>query len=141
MKKVVIVLALIILILGGVTLIALNKANNTTKDGINLSTKAKQVTSCFDMNSLKSRLYLFMLDNGSYPSTAQGIEALLVNPSVTDYPHYPAKAYLRTFPKDPWDNPFSYTNIDKTVELISYGADGVKGGTAANKDIYLSKCK
>jgi len=141
MKKIVMIVGVIVLVLIGVYLALENKMNKATHEGNAILIKAKQEVSCLKMTDLTKRLYMFMLDNTSYPSTEQGIEALVVNPSADAYPHYPAKGYLRALPKDAWGNPFSYAYIDNNVVLMSYGADAVKGGTSENKDIYLSECK
>jgi len=102
--------------------------------------KAKRDTVCLKMNDLKKRLDMFKLDNGVFPDTEEGFEALLQNPDPDKYPNYRAKPYLRKLPKDSWKTPFVYINKGDDVEIISYGADRKEGGEENNADIFFSKC-
>jgi general secretion pathway protein G len=102
--------------------------------------KAKRDTVCLKMNDLKKRLDMFKLDNGVFPETEEGFEALLSNPDSDKYPNYRAKPYLKKLPKDSWKTPFVYINKGDDVEIISFGADRKEGGEDNGKDIFFSKC-
>jgi len=102
--------------------------------------KAKRDTVCLKMNDLKKRLDMFKLDNGVFPDTEEGFEALLQNPDSDKYPNYRAKPYLKKLPKDSWKTPFVYINKGDSVEIISYGADRKEGGEDNSADIFFSKC-
>jgi general secretion pathway protein G len=102
--------------------------------------KAKRDTVCLKMDDLKKRLDMFKLDNGMYPDTEEGFEALVKNPDADKYPNYPAKPYLKKIPKDSWKTPFVYINKGDDVEIISYGADRKEGGEENAKDILFSQC-
>ena len=115
--------------------------------------QAKRDTVCLKMNDLKKRLDMFSLDNGSYPDTEEGFEALLSNPDTEEgfeallsnpdaekYPNYRAKPYLKKLPKDSWKTPFVYIKKGDDVEIISFGADRKEGGEDNGKDILFSHC-
>jgi general secretion pathway protein G len=102
--------------------------------------QAKRDTVCLKMDDLKKRLDMFKLDNGVYPDTEEGIEALLDNPDPEKYPNYRAKPYLKKLPKDSWKTPFVYINKGDDVEIISLAADRKQGGEGNGQDILFSKC-
>lgn len=102
--------------------------------------QAKRDTVCLKMNDLKKRLDMFKLDNGNFPDTEEGFEALLSNPDEEKYPGYRAKPYLKKLPKDAWKTPFVYVNKGSEVEIISFAADRKEGGEDNNKDILFSEC-
>ncbi len=102
--------------------------------------QAKRDTVCLKMNDLKKRLDMFKLDNGNFPETEEGFEALLSNPDEDKYPGYRAKPYLKKRPKDAWKTPFLYVNKGSEVEIISFAADRKEGGEENNKDILFSAC-
>jgi len=102
--------------------------------------KAKRDTVCLKMNDLKKRLDMFKLDNGVYPDTEEGFEALMHNPDAEKYPNYPVKPYLKKLPKDSWKTPFVYINKGDDVEIISYAADRKEGGEESGTDILFSRC-
>lgn len=98
-------------------------------------TKAK-----VDITALKTALKLYKLDNGEYPTTEQGLKALIDPPDKDGGSgNWKKGGYLesRTVPKDPWNNEFIYLSpgTHDEFEIISYGADGVPGGEEKNKDI------
>jgi general secretion pathway protein G len=102
---------------------------------------ARRVKATMDIKALESALKLYKIDCGSYPTTEQGLMALLKKPEI---PPIPAKwrdgGYLdgTAVPKDPWGNPYYYvspTADGKDYEIISYGSDGELGGTGKNADI------
>jgi len=102
--------------------------------------QAKRDTVCLKMDDLKKRLDMFKLDNGVYPDTEEGFEALLNNPDPDKYPNYRPKPYLKKLPKDAWKTPFVYINQGDDVEIISFGADRKEGGEESGKDILFSEC-
>ena len=102
--------------------------------------QAKRDTVCLKMNDLGKRLDMFKLDNGVYPDTEEGFDALLSNPDQEKYPNYRAKPYLKKMPKDSWNTPFVYVKTAEGFELVSFAADRKEGGEEENKDILFSEC-
>jgi len=102
--------------------------------------QAKRDTVCLKMNDLKKRMDMFKLDNGVYPDTEEGFEALLSNPDSDKYPGYRAKPYLKKLPKDSWKTPFIYLKNGSEVEIISFASDRREGGEDGGQDILFSKC-
>lgn len=107
------------------------------------SEKAKKGLVCTQMESIKNALRMFKVDNGTYPSTEEGLEALAKNPDDKRYKNYDANGYFTDglIPRDSWGNNFVYLNEEGDVEIISLGADGVEGGKEEGEDISLSKCR
>jgi general secretion pathway protein G len=126
-------LLIVIVILGGLVAVVAPGLMDAA-DG------AKRDTVCLKMNDLKKRFDMFKLDNGNYPDTAEGFEALLSNPDSDKYPNYRAQPYLKALPKDSWKTPFVYVNKDSDIEIISFAADRKEGGEGSNKDILFSEC-
>jgi len=124
-------LLIVIVILGGLMAIVAPGLMDSQK-------KATRHTMCLSMNDLKGRFEQFELDNGSLPSTDEGINALLSNPSADKYPNYPAAPYLKKVKKDAWGTPFVYVKKGSEIEIISLAADKKEGGDAWDKDIILS---
>ncbi|HVT35844.1 MAG TPA: type II secretion system major pseudopilin GspG [Nevskiaceae bacterium] len=95
--------------------------------------KAKQ-----DISALESALEYYKLDNFSYPSTQQGLEALVNKPGGDPQPHnYKAGGYIKSLPKDPWGNPYQYLSpgVKGEIDIFSYGSDGKPGGDGEATDI------
>lgn len=94
-------------------------------------TKAKQ-----DIRALEAALQLYKLDNFSYPSSEQGLQALVEKPSSGSRLW---RKYIERLPKDPWENDYQYRNPgarnQSGVDVFSFGADGQEGGTEINADI------
>lgn len=89
-----------------------------------------------DIAAIGNALDLYRLDNNAYPSTEQGLEALVEKPSGFPEPRNWRSPYLRKkLPKDPWGNPYQYLSTDQGFELFSYGADGQEGGEGSSADI------
>jgi general secretion pathway protein G len=126
-------LLIVIVILGGLVAVVAPGLMDAA-DG------AKRDTVCLKMNDLKKRFDMFSLDNGTYPDTEEGFEALLSNPDADKYPNYREKPYLKELPKDSWKTPFIYIKKGSDIEIISYGADRKEGGEESNKDILFSEC-
>jgi len=107
------------------------------------SEEAKQKLVCIQMKSLNESLKMFKIDNGAYPSTEEGLKALVENPNPDEYTAYSPSGYIegKNLPKDPWNRPYLYLNVDGSVELISLGSDGKEGGKDENRDQKLSECR
>lgn len=100
--------------------------------------EAKMVKAQQDVIRIESALDMYRLDNGSYPSQGQGLEALVQIPSSPPIPtHYSSSAYLRRMPMDPWGRPYQYRNpgVHGDIDIFSLGADGREGGEESNGDI------
>ena len=101
--------------------------------------EAKVTKTKVDMKSLEEALGLFKLDNGFYPSTEQGLKALVEKPEIGRIPEkFQAGGYLKRVPNDPWGTPFVYLSPgvqSRDFDLISYGADGQPGGENFDADI------
>jgi len=93
--------------------------------------KAKQ-----DINAISSSLQLYKLDNYNYPTTDQGIEALVTQPTDDPQPKN-WKKLLDNMPSDPWGNPYLYLmpGAHGDFDLFTYGADGEDGGEGVNATI------
>jgi general secretion pathway protein G len=92
------------------------------------------------IKNFETALKLFKLDNGFYPSTEQGLVALIEQPTVGKIPlKYKEGGYLeqRVIPADPWGNSYIYISpgIYGDFDLICYGSDGREGGDGTDKDI------
>ena len=81
-------------------------------------------------------LKLYRLDTGSYPSTEQGLRALVERP-LRAGANSAWRAYLDRLPNDPWGHPYQYLNpgAHGEIDVFSYGADGKPDGEAGNADI------
>ena len=102
--------------------------------------KAKVATTKMQIASLESALKMYKLDNGSYPSTEQGLQALVEAPAAGNLPkNWRKGGYLEKgkVPKDPWKNDYIYIcpGSHGDFDLSSYGADGEPGGEGFDKDI------
>ncbi len=102
--------------------------------------EAKQVKARLDIQNLETALKLYKLDNGVYPTTEQGLQALVEKPeSGILAKNWKEGGYLEKgkVPKDPWGNDFVYLSpgLKGDFDIISYGLDGVPGGEGDNKDI------
>ncbi len=102
--------------------------------------EAKQLKARMDIGALETALKLYKLDNGVYPSSEQGLEALVEAPTVGQLPKkWREGGYLekRKVPKDPWENDYVYLSpgLHGDFDLTSYGADGEPGGEGNDQDI------
>jgi general secretion pathway protein G len=107
---------------------------------IGRSDDARVSAARIQIESLTSALKMYKLDNGTYPSTEQGLDALVAQPQSGDVPRNWRKGgYLEKgrVPKDPWGNDFIYMfpGVQGDFDIMSYGADGLSGGDGYNKDI------
>jgi general secretion pathway protein G len=106
--------------------------------------EAKRNLVCVQMKSIyNGALDMFKINNSVYPTTEEGLQALVSNPDEEKYPAYSPNGYFKDgkLPKDSWGHPFIYINDDGNVELISLGADGKEGGKDNKADIRMSECK
>lgn len=93
------------------------------------------------IKNFEQALKLFYVDNGFYPSTEQGLAALVEKPSIGRIPQrWREGGYLesRSVPKDPWGNPYVYISPgihNRDFDIISYGADGQEGGEGKDADV------
>lgn len=102
--------------------------------------EARQLKAKIQIESIETALKLYKLDNGSYPGTEQGLQALVEQPATGNIPtKWREGGYLEKgkLPKDPWGNDFVYLSpgVHGEHDIISYGADGVPGGEGKNMDI------
>ena len=103
--------------------------------------KAKREVAKTQIRSLESALDAYRLDNGFYPTTDQGLDALIKKPEVGRIPaKWREGGYLKParIPKDPWSKEYVYIapgSENREYEIISYGADGEPGGEGNNADI------
>lgn len=89
-----------------------------------------------DISSLMQALKLYKLDNHRYPTTEQGLNALVVKPAAGPSPAN-WKPYLDKLPNDPWGTPYQYLNpgLKGEVDVLSLGGDGKSGGEGFDADI------
>jgi len=91
-----------------------------------------------DLKVLESAVQLYRLDNFRFPTTEQGLAALVAAPtSEPQAPNWAPNGYIDRLPKDPWGNDYQYLQpgVHGPVDIFSYGADGRAGGTGIDADI------
>ena len=90
-----------------------------------------------DIQAMETALTLFKLDNFKYPSTDQGLAALVEKPADPTIRNWRAGGYLKRVNKDPWGNDYQYANpgTHGEYDLYSLGADGQEGGEGENADV------
>ncbi|MBT8087397.1 MAG: type II secretion system major pseudopilin GspG [Gammaproteobacteria bacterium] len=95
-------------------------------------TKAKA-----EISNIENAMKFYRLDNFAYPSTEQGIEALVTKPTDPSIRNWKPGGYLDRLPKDPWGNPYQYLNPGNNGEIDIYtlGRDGRPGGEGLDADI------
>lgn len=97
---------------------------------------ARVKTAKAEMANISQALDMYKLDNYSYPSTSQGIEALVSKPSGSPEPkNYKSGGYMKKLPVDPWGNEYLYFAKGGKFEILSLGADGEEGGEEDATDI------
>ena len=100
--------------------------------------EARRVKAELQIQEISSALKEFKIDNGFYPSTEQGLQALVEKPAVGKTPrNYPSNGYMDKIPKDPWGNDYVYISPGEhgDFDIISYGADREEGGEGNNADV------
>lgn len=100
------------------------------------SDEARVAAARHDIAAIVQSLKLYRLDNGRYPSSEQGLQALVAKPQSTPVPTN-WRQYLDSLPKDPWGNPYQYLSpgVHGEIDVFSFGADGRPGGSGADVDV------
>lgn len=92
-----------------------------------------------DIAQIEKALELFRFNELRYPTTNEGLRALVKAPETLKNAHlYPEEGYIKSIPKDPWGNPYLYLRPgtqSSSYDLFTYGADSIEGGTKQNADI------
>jgi general secretion pathway protein G len=94
-----------------------------------------------DIRAIQTALDLYRLDNFKYPTTEQGLLALVKQPADPSITNYRAEGYLPGVPKDPWNSPYQYSSPGadgKPYEVLTFGRDGKPGGDGYDADISSS---
>jgi general secretion pathway protein G len=94
-----------------------------------------------DIRAIQTALDLYRLDNFKYPTTEQGLQALVKQPADPTITNYAASGYLKSLPKDPWGNVYQYVSPGtdgRDYDIITYGRDGKPGGEGYDADISTS---
>jgi general secretion pathway protein G len=100
--------------------------------------ESRQVAARVDISTLMQALKLYKLDNQRYPTTEQGLQALVQKPTAGPAASgWKEGGYLERLPKDPWGNSYQYLSpgIHGEVDIFSLGADGQPGGTGEDADV------
>ena len=97
---------------------------------------ARSMAAKTDVNNLMQALKLYKLDNQRYPTSEQGLSALIAKPTASPIPPN-WKPYLDKLPNHPWNNAYQYLNpgIKGEIDVMSFGADGQPGGEGKNADV------
>lgn len=97
--------------------------------------QARVVAARQDISALMQALKLYRLDNSRYPTSEQGLDALVKPPAGAS--GAAARSYLERLPNDPWGNPYQYLNpgANGEIDVFSFGADGKPGGEGVDADI------
>ena len=100
--------------------------------------QARIIAAKSDIQAVTNALKLYRLDNGVYPTTEQGLQALAKKPERGEIPrNWKSSGYLDRLPRDPWKNDYQYLNpgLHGEIDVFSFGADGQPGGDGINADI------
>ncbi len=98
--------------------------------------EARVVAARQGISAIQQALRMYKMDNMRYPTTEQGLQALVAKPAIAPVPTN-WKGYLDSLPKDPWGHPYQYLQpgLHGEVDIFSYGSDGVAGGEGNDADI------
>ncbi|HEX5278263.1 MAG TPA: type II secretion system major pseudopilin GspG [Fluviicoccus sp.] len=99
--------------------------------------QARITTTKSSLASIANALEMYRLDNHKYPTTQEGLDALVNKPASAKV--FPDGGYLKGLPSDAWDNPFQYVSpgqAGRKYDIYSFGPDGQEGGEGENADIY-----
>jgi len=123
---------IVVLVILGIlaSIVAPNVIGNVDKSRV---VKAKQ-----DIRSLESALQMYRVDNFRYPTTDQGLQALVEKPtSGSEAKNWQKGGYIPKLPKDPWQNEYQYISPGESgdYDIYTLGADGAPGGSDYNADI------
>ena len=91
-----------------------------------------------EISTIENAMKFYRLDNFVYPSSEQGVEALVTKPNDPNVKNWNPGGYLERLPTDPWGNPYIYRNPGTKggdIDVLTLGADGVEGGEGNNADI------
>ena len=100
--------------------------------------EARIIAAKQDIASLMQALKLYRLDNQRYPTTEQGLQALVTKPTAAPIPtNWKTGGYVERLPKDPWGNAYQFLNpgVHGEIDVFSYGADRAPGGEGNDADI------
>jgi general secretion pathway protein G len=100
--------------------------------------KARVTRAQSDIRAIQTALDLYRLDNFKYPTTEQGLQALVKQPVDPTITNYRSGGYLGSTPKDPWNRPYQYVSPGadgRDYEITSFGRDGQPGGEGYDADI------
>lgn len=98
--------------------------------------EAKRTKAAADLRAVQQALNLYRLDNGSYPTTDQGLQALVTKPQSGVVPQrWNPEGYLEKVQADPWGHPYVYLSNGERYTLKSFGADGEEGGEGKYADL------
>jgi general secretion pathway protein G len=100
--------------------------------------EARIIAARNDIRAITSALKLYRLDNGVYPGTEQGLQALVQKPETGNIPrNWKQGGYVERLPKDPWGTDYQYLNpgVRGEIDVFSLGADGQPGGEGKSADI------
>ena len=100
--------------------------------------EARAVAARNDVASIMQALKLYRLDNQRYPTTEQGLQALVTRPTIEPAPmNWKPNGYLERLPNDPWGHPYQFLNpgLHGEIDVYSLGADGKPGGNGPDADI------
>ena len=101
--------------------------------------EARVTAARLDVQQIGNALEYYRLDNSFYPSTDQGLEALVNKPAGFPEPvNWKPEGYLKSLRKDPWGEPYLYINEDRTIDVYSFAADRKQGGEGVDADIRLA---
>ena len=97
---------------------------------------ARRTKAIADLKGIEQALNLYRLDSGGYPSTEQGLDALVHRPEKPPVPRaWNPNGYLERVPLDPWGAPYVYLSDGSRFTLKSYGADSIEGGAGKFADL------
>ena len=90
-----------------------------------------------EISTIENAMKFYRLDNFVYPSSEQGVEALVNKPNDPNVKNWNPGGYLERLPTDPWGNPYIYRNpgTEGEIDVLTLGADGIEGGEGNNADI------
>jgi general secretion pathway protein G len=100
--------------------------------------EARIIAARQDIATVIQALKMYRLDNIRYPTTEQGLQALITKPAIAPIPdNWKSGGYLEKLPNDPWGHPYVYLNPGRhgDIDVISLGADGESGGEGKDADI------
>lgn len=100
--------------------------------------EARVIAAKQDIGAIMQALKLYRLDNQRYPTTEQGLQALVTKPQLAPIPkNWNKGGYLEKLPLDPWGNPYRYLSpgTHAEIDVMSFGADGTQGGEGNDQDI------